>query len=74
MLIAAFHFYVDHLGFNLIFDSEVGSGRFVVVGSPDCSAVTWLSSARTDSEESRSVGRSGPLVFLTENVISLYEE
>ena len=33
-------FYVDQLGFNLLFDSPVGNGRFVVVGPPDGSAIS----------------------------------
>ena len=43
-------FYVDKLGFNLIFDSPVGGGRFVVVGPPDGSAMLCLASAQPGSE------------------------
>lgn len=67
-------FYVDQLGFNLIFDNEIGGGRFVVVGPPDGSAVLALAPASADSEEYRSIGRTAPIVFLTENVVARYEE
>src|SRR6266536_532924 len=67
-------FYVDQLGFNLIFDSPVGGGRFVAVGPPDGSAVFALAPVQPDSEAYRSIGRSAPVVFLTENVVATYEE
>jgi serine phosphatase RsbU (regulator of sigma subunit) len=67
-------FYVDKLGFNLIFDSPVGGGRFVVVGPPDGSAMLCLASAQPGSEEYRSIGRAAPIVFLTEDVAGRYEE
>ena len=67
-------FYVDQLGFSLIFDSPVGSGRFVIVGPPDGSAMICLAPAQPESEEYRSIGRTAALVFLTENVVSRYEE
>ena len=67
-------FYVDQLGFNLIFDSPVGGGRFVAVGPPDGSAVFALAPVQPDSEAFRSIGRPAPVVFLTENVVATYEE
>jgi serine phosphatase RsbU (regulator of sigma subunit) len=67
-------FYADQLGFNLIFDSPVGDGRFVVVGPPDGSAMLCLVAVHPDSEEYRSIRRTAPLVFLTENVVVRYEE
>lgn len=67
-------FYVDQLGFNLLFDSPVGDGRFVVVGPPDGSAMVCLARALPGSEEYSSIGRTAPLVFLTENVVARYEE
>jgi serine phosphatase RsbU (regulator of sigma subunit)/predicted enzyme related to lactoylglutathione lyase len=67
-------FYVDQLGFNLIFDSPVGDGRFVAVGPPDGTAVFALAPVQPDSEQYRSIGRSAPIVFLTENVVATYEE
>jgi phosphoserine phosphatase RsbU/P len=67
-------FYVEQLGFNLIFDSPVAGGRFVVVGPPDGSAVLALATARLDSEEYRSIRRTAPIVFLTENVVARYNE
>lgn len=67
-------FYVDQLGFNLMFDSPIGGGRFVVVGPPDGSAMVCLAQAGPDSEAYRSIARSAPIVFLTENVIARYEQ
>jgi serine phosphatase RsbU (regulator of sigma subunit)/predicted enzyme related to lactoylglutathione lyase len=67
-------FYVGQLGFNLIFDSPVGGARFVVVGPPDGSAMISLAPAEADSEQYRSISRTAPIVFLTENVIARYEE
>jgi serine phosphatase RsbU (regulator of sigma subunit) len=67
-------FYVDQLGFNLIFDSPVGGGRFVVVGPPDGSAVLCFAPVRPDSDEYHSVRRTAPIVFLTENVVARYNE
>jgi len=64
-------FYVDQLGFNLIFDSPIGGGRFVVVGPPDGSAMLCLAPAQPDYQ---SIGRTAPIVFLTENVVAKYEE
>ena len=67
-------FYVDQLGFNLLFDSVVAGGRFVVVGPPDGSAMVCLAPAQPGSEEYPAIGRTAPLVFLTENVAARYEE
>lgn len=67
-------FYVERLGFSLIFDSLVGDGRFVVVGPPDGSAVLSLAPVRPESEEYRSIRRTAPIVFLTENVVARYNE
>ena len=64
-------FYVDQLGFNLIFDSPIGGGRFVVVGPPDGSAMLCLAPA---PPYNHSIGRTAPIVFLTENVVAKYEE
>ena len=67
-------FYVDQLGFNLIFDSSIGDERFVVVGPPDGSAMLCLAPAQPDSKEYHSIGRAAPIVFLTENVVDKYEQ
>src|SRR5215475_10117225 len=67
-------FYVDQLGFNLVFDSAIGDGRFVVVGPPDGSAMLCLAPAPPDSKELHSIARTAPIVFLTENVAAKYEE
>ncbi len=67
-------FYVNGLGFTLLFDEPIGGGRFVAVGPPDGTAVVALAQAHPDSDEFRSIGRTAPIVFLTENVHARYEE
>ena len=67
-------FYRDQLGFDLIFDSPVGGTRFVVVGPPDGSATFSLVAAELGSKEYESIGRTAPIVFLTENVVARYRE
>ena len=67
-------FYVDKLGFNLIFDNLIGGGRFVAVGPPDGTAVLAFAPVKPDSEEYRSIRRTAPIVFLTENVVARYDE
>src|SRR5579883_697497 len=67
-------FYVDQLGFNLIFDSPVAGGRFVAVGPPDGSAVLAFARVPPDSDEYHSIRRTAPIVFLTENVVARYEQ
>jgi len=67
-------FYVDQLQFNLLFDSPVGGGRFVVVGPPDGSTMICLAPIQAHSDDSRSMSRTAPIVFLTENVVAKYEE
>jgi serine phosphatase RsbU (regulator of sigma subunit) len=67
-------FYIDQLGFNLIFDSPVAGGRFVVVGPPDGSAVLAFAPVSSDSDEYHSIRRTAPIVFLTENVVARYND
>lgn len=68
------HFYINQLGFNLIFDSPIGDGRFVVVGPPDGSTMLCLAPPQPDSKEAHSISRTAPIVFLTENVVAKYEQ
>jgi len=67
-------FYVGQLGFNLLFDSRVGTGRFVVVGPPDGSATLSLAEVTPGAKEYESIGRSPTIVFLSENVVAKYEQ
>ena len=67
-------FYVEQLGFNLVFDSLVAGGRFVVVGPPDGSAVLCFAPVNPDSDAYQSIRRTAPIVFLTENVVARYNE
>lgn len=67
-------FYVEQLGFKLLFDSPIGNGRFVVVGPPDGSATLSLNQPKPGSKDYESIGRNAPIVFLTENVAARYEQ
>jgi serine phosphatase RsbU (regulator of sigma subunit)/predicted enzyme related to lactoylglutathione lyase len=67
-------FYVGQLGFNLLFDSRIGAGRFVVVGPPDGSATLSLAEVTPGTKEHESIGRSPTIVFLSENVVAKYEQ
>jgi len=71
---SSIRFYVEQLGFNLLFDSPVGGGRFVAVGPPDGSTVFALAQVSKDSPAYSSISRSAPIVFLTENVTERYKE
>ncbi len=68
-------FYVDQLGFKVIFDNKVeGGGRFLVVGPPDGTAVLALLAPAPGSPEYERIGRSSELFFITEDVVGRYEE
>jgi serine phosphatase RsbU (regulator of sigma subunit)/predicted enzyme related to lactoylglutathione lyase len=66
-------FYVEQLGFTLMFDNVVGDGRFVVVGPPDGSAVFALSIV-PESEGCSPFARTAPIVLLSEDLVGTYEE
>src|SRR5579862_2708368 len=68
-------FYVDQLGFNLVFDARLESGdRWVGVSPPDGS--TWLSlvEPKPKTHEREFIGRPTGVVFVTEDVIAKYSE
>src|SRR6266481_4141439 len=68
-------FYVDQLGFNLAFDARLQSGeRWVAVAPPDGSAVLTLVAPSPGSRGYQLIGRSTGVVFVTEDVLSRYEE
>jgi serine phosphatase RsbU (regulator of sigma subunit)/predicted enzyme related to lactoylglutathione lyase len=68
-------FYLDQLGFYLAFDVDFPSGsHWLAVAPPDGTAVLALVVPSPGSEESRLVGRSTQVVFLTEDVFAKYEE
>ena len=68
-------FYVDQLGFGLALDKRLPSGdRWLTVEPPDGTAMLSLVSPKPDSEEYNLIGRSTHIVFLTENVLTKFEE
>jgi serine phosphatase RsbU (regulator of sigma subunit)/predicted enzyme related to lactoylglutathione lyase len=68
-------FYLDQLGFHLAFDTRLPSGeRWLTVTPPDGTASLALVSPDPGSEESRLIGQSTQVVFLTEDVCAKFEE
>jgi len=69
------NFYLDQLGFQLIFDARVQPGRrFVTVAPPDGTANLTLVAPEPGSEQVKLIGRPAPITFVTEDVIAKYRE
>jgi serine phosphatase RsbU (regulator of sigma subunit) len=68
-------FYVDQLGFELILDSQLSSGqRWLEVAPPDGSANLALVVPKPDEPEYNLIGGYRWILFMTENVHSIYKE
>jgi serine phosphatase RsbU (regulator of sigma subunit) len=68
-------FYLEQLGFRLVVDENYESaGRWVAVSPPDGHTVLALVTPQRKSEEHKLIGKSRHTVFVTENVISKFEE
>src|SRR5215470_5333421 len=68
-------FFVEQLGFNLAFDGWLQTGdRWVAVAPPDGTTVLALVEPKADSEQAKLIGRPTGIVFLSENVVTKYEE
>src|SRR6266705_1113528 len=68
-------FYLDQLGFQLIFDARVQPGRrFVTVAPPDGTANLTLVAPELGSEQYKLIGQPLPITFVTEDVIAKYRE
>jgi serine phosphatase RsbU (regulator of sigma subunit)/catechol 2,3-dioxygenase-like lactoylglutathione lyase family enzyme len=68
-------FYRNQLGFDLALDTRLPSGhRLVAVSPPDGATMLRLIAPDPDSEEYKLIGRSAPIVLLTEDVIAQYRE
>src|SRR5262245_25785286 len=68
-------FYVDQLGFKVVFDVVLQSGqRRVGVSPPDGTAVLTLIAPDPESEEYKLIGRHTNVVFVTEDVAAKYSE
>jgi serine phosphatase RsbU (regulator of sigma subunit) len=68
-------FYVDQLGFGVVVDESYESGgRWVAVAPPDGNTVLALITPKRKSEEHKLIGRSRHAVFVTEDVVTKYDE
>ncbi len=69
------NFYVDQLGFQLIFDARVQPGRrWVTVTPPDGTANLILVAPEPGSEQHKLIGRPTQVTFVTEDVIVKFRE
>ncbi len=69
------NFYLDQLGFQLIFDARVQPGRrWVTVAPPDGTANLTLVAPEPASEQYKLIGRPTQVTFVTENVLVKYRE
>jgi serine phosphatase RsbU (regulator of sigma subunit) len=68
-------FYLDQLGFTLVYDTRLQSGeRWVAVAPPDGTAILALVAPRPNSREYKLIGRATQVSFVTDNVIAKYHE
>jgi len=68
-------FYLDQLGFQLVFDARIQPNRrFVTVAPPDGTANLTLVVPDPGSEQAKLIGRPIPVTFVTEDVIAKYRE
>ena len=68
-------FYVDQLGFNLLFDGRSQTARpWVAVAPPDGIATLVLRQPEPDSQEFKLIGRATQVAFVTEDVIAKFRE
>jgi serine phosphatase RsbU (regulator of sigma subunit) len=68
-------FYVDQLGFHVVFDARLQSGeRWVAVAPQDGTAVLTLVAPAPDSMDYGRIGRATGVVLVTDDVVGKYEE
>jgi serine phosphatase RsbU (regulator of sigma subunit) len=68
-------FYVDQLGFQLVFDArDQPRRRWITVAPPDGTSNLTLCAPETGSEECKLIGRSTQITFVTEDVIAKFRE
>jgi catechol 2,3-dioxygenase-like lactoylglutathione lyase family enzyme len=68
-------FFREKLGFDLAFDSRLQSGqRWVAVAPPDGTTVLSLIEPSPKSAEYKLIGRSTPIVFVTDDVATKFRE
>jgi serine phosphatase RsbU (regulator of sigma subunit)/catechol 2,3-dioxygenase-like lactoylglutathione lyase family enzyme len=68
-------FYLEKLGFQLIFDARVQPNlRWVTVAPPDGTANLTLVAPESGSEQCKLIGQPTHVTFVTENVLAKYRE
>src|SRR5437879_8153506 len=68
-------FYLDLLGFQLVFDARIQPDRrFVTVAPPDGTANLTLVAPEPGSEQSKLIGGPTAVTFVTEDVIAKYRD
>jgi serine phosphatase RsbU (regulator of sigma subunit)/catechol 2,3-dioxygenase-like lactoylglutathione lyase family enzyme len=68
-------FYVDQLGFQLVFDARDQPRRpWITVAPPDGTSNLTLCAPEPNSEERKLIGRSTHITFVTEDVIAKFRE
>jgi catechol 2,3-dioxygenase-like lactoylglutathione lyase family enzyme len=68
-------FYRDRLGFNLLSDAaRESTTHWLAVAPPDGTAILTLVAPPADSDEYKFIGRSGQVVFVTEDVPAKFQE
>lgn len=71
----ALKFYVDQLGFKVVYDALLQSGdRLLAVAPPDGTAMLSLIVPKPDSPEQKLVGRATNVIFITEDVVTKFQE
>lgn len=68
-------FYLDQLGFSLVYDTRLQSGdRWVAVAPPDGTAILALVAAKPNTREYKLIGRATQIAFVTDDVMAKYIE
>ena len=68
-------FYLDQLGFSLVYDTRLQSGeRWVAVAPPDGTAILALVAPKPNTREYKLIGRATQIAFVTDDVIAKYGE
>jgi phosphoserine phosphatase RsbU/P len=68
-------FFVDRLGFHLVFDARARAGRaYAVVAPPDGTSNVALVAPERSSEQAKLIGRNTQISFITEDVLLKFRE
>jgi serine phosphatase RsbU (regulator of sigma subunit)/catechol 2,3-dioxygenase-like lactoylglutathione lyase family enzyme len=68
-------FYLDQLGFTLVYDARLQSGeRWVAVAPPEGNAILALVAPRAGSRQAALIGRPTEISFVTDDVLAKFRE